>query len=129
MAKRFNLSSESLLARHSGIVHDPIQLMTPLFFGAQLLITAKEDIQQQQLNKSAVSYFEITSATEDPNAFDELGDTIPAGWGMQDVQILVISREDNTKICGKSAEKFVDNRLVDNAKWVEADKANDKGEP
>lgn len=100
----------------------------------------------------AVSYFEIPSATEDPEALDSLGDTIPAGWGMQDVQILVVSREDNTKICPvgelgeiyfraaglaegylgdpqKTAEKFVDNWLVDNAKWVEADKANDKGEP
>ncbi|KAJ4221646.1 large subunit of alpha-aminoadipate reductase [Fusarium solani] len=103
-------------------------------------------------DKSAVTYFEIPSATEDPEALDSLGDTIPAGWGMQDVQILVISREDNTKICPvgeqgeiyfraaglaegylgdpqKTAEKFVDNWLVDNAKWVEADKANDKGEP
>ncbi|RSL40316.1 hypothetical protein CEP53_013446 [Fusarium sp. AF-6] len=103
-------------------------------------------------DKSAVSYFEIPSATKDPDALDSLGDTIPAGWGMQDVQILVISREDNTKICPvgeqgeiyfraaglaegylgdpqKTAEKFIDNWLVDNAKWVEADKANDKGEP
>ncbi|UPL03748.1 hypothetical protein LCI18_014682 [Fusarium solani-melongenae] len=222
MAKRFNLSSESLFACLSGIAHDPIQrdIMTPLFLGAQLLIPAKEDIQHEKLSEwmrrwspttthltpamgqilvggatakfpalkqvffvgdvlttrdckalrelgpscsiinmlgttetsRAVSYFEIPSATEDPHALDSLGDTIPAGWGMQDVQILVISREDNTKICPvgeqgeiyfraaglaegylgdpqKTAEKFVDNWLVDNAKWVEADKANDKGEP
>ncbi|KAI8666078.1 Alpha-aminoadipate reductase [Fusarium keratoplasticum] len=222
MAKRFNLSSESLFACLSGIAHDPIQrdIMTPLFLGAQLLIPAKEDIQHEKLSEwmrrwspttthltpamgqilvggatakfpalkqvffvgdvlttrdckalrqlgpscsiinmlgttetsRAVSYFEIPSATEDPEALDSLGDTIPAGWGMQDVQILVISREDNTKICPvgelgeiyfraaglaegylgdpqKTAEKFVDNWLVDNAKWVEADKANDKGEP
>ncbi|KAI1822510.1 alpha-aminoadipate reductase [Xylaria intraflava] len=100
----------------------------------------------------AVSYFEIPSAEEDPTALDSLGDTIPAGWGMQDVQVLVVSQNDRTKMCGvgevgelyiraaglaegylgdpeKNKEKFIDNWFVDNAKWVEADKANDKGEP
>lgn len=100
----------------------------------------------------AVSYFEISSAAEDPTALDSLGDTIPAGWGMQDVQVLVISQSDRNKMCGvgevgelyiraaglaegylgepeKNKEKFVDNWFVDNARWVEADKANDKGEP
>ncbi|RSL99469.1 hypothetical protein CEP52_009722 [Fusarium oligoseptatum] len=79
--------------------------------------------------------------TTETNALDSLGDTIPVGWGMRDVQILVISRQDNTKICSvgeqgeiyfraaalaegylgdpqKTAEKFVVNWLVDNAKWV-----------
>ncbi|KAJ3464517.1 hypothetical protein MRS44_009303 [Fusarium solani] len=209
MAKRFNLSSESLFACLSGIAHDPFQrdIMTPLFLGAQLLIPAKEDIQHEKLSewmrrwspttthltpamgqilvggatakfpalKQVVFVGDVlttrdckalrqlgpscsiinmlgTTETKDPEALDSLGDTIPAGWGMQDVQILVISREDNTKICPvgeqgeiyfraaglaegylgdpqKTAEKFVDNWLVDNAKWVEADKANDKGEP
>ncbi|KAI0810089.1 alpha-aminoadipate reductase [Xylaria sp. FL0064] len=100
----------------------------------------------------AVSYFEIPSATEDPKALDLLGDTIPAGWGMNEVQILVVSRKDRTKLCDigevgevyvrasglaqgylndpeKTKEKFVENWFVDNARWVEADKAKDKGEP
>ncbi|KAI1435092.1 alpha-aminoadipate reductase [Xylaria sp. CBS 124048] len=100
----------------------------------------------------AVSYFEIPSATEDPSALDSLGDTIPAGWGMQDVQVLVVSQNDRTKMCGvgevgelyiraaglaegylgdpeKNEEKFINNWFVDNAKWVEADRANDKDEP
>lgn len=99
----------------------------------------------------AVSCFEIPSAVEDPTALDSLGDTIPAGWGMENVQVLVVSRDDHTKMCGvgevgelyiraaglaegylgdpeKNKEKFIDNWFVDNAKWVEADKANDKGE-
>lgn len=222
MAKRFNLTSESVFACLSGIAHDPIQrdIMTPLFVGAQLLIPAKEDIQHERLSEwmsawspsvthltpamgqilvggattkfpslkhvffvgdvltardckalrnlgpacsivnmygttetsRAVSYFEIPSADEDPNALDSLGDTMPAGWGMENVQILVVSQQDHTKLCGvgevgqlwtraaglaegylgepeKNKEKFVDNWFVDNAKWVEADKANDKGEP
>lgn len=100
----------------------------------------------------AVSYFEIPSATEDPTALDSLGDTIPAGWGMQHVQLLVISQQDRTRICGvgevgelyiraaglaegylgdaeKNKEKFVNNWFVDNAQWDAADKAKDKGEP
>lgn len=100
----------------------------------------------------AVSYFEIPCAANDPTALDSLGDTIPAGWGMKDVQVLVVSQNDHTKLCGigevgeiyiraaglaegylgdpeKNKEKFVQNWFVDNTKWVEADKANDKGEP
>lgn len=100
----------------------------------------------------AVSYFEVPSAQEDPTALDSLGDSVPAGWGMKDVQVLVVDREDHTKICPigvvgeiyiraaglaegylhdpeKTKEKFVNNWFVDNNKWVEADKANDKGEP
>ncbi|KAI6784603.1 L-2-aminoadipate reductase large subunit [Emericellopsis cladophorae] len=100
----------------------------------------------------AVSYFEVQSAAQDPTALDQLGDTIPAGWGMKDVQVLVVSQADHTKMCGigevgeiyiraaglaegylgdpeKNKEKFINNWFVDNITWVEADKANDKGEP
>ncbi|RYP92593.1 hypothetical protein DL770_001235 [Monosporascus sp. CRB-9-2] len=201
MAKRFNLSSESVFACLSGIAHDPIQrdIMTPLWLGAQLLVPAKEDIQHERLaewmNLWSPSTAHLTPAmgqilvggatakfpalrhvffvgdvltTRDckalrqlgpscsiviyPTALDSLRDTIPAGWGMQDVQVLVISQRDHTKMCGvgevgelyiraaglaegylgdpeKNKEKFIDNWFVDNAKWVEADKANDKGEP
>ncbi|KAI3538413.1 L-aminoadipate-semialdehyde dehydrogenase [Colletotrichum filicis] len=100
----------------------------------------------------AVSYFEIPSAEADPTALDLLGDVVPAGWGMHNVQVLVVSRDDHNKMCGvgevgelyiraaglaegylgepeKNKEKFIDNWFVDNAKWVEADKASAKGEP
>ncbi|KAI0009601.1 alpha-aminoadipate reductase [Xylariaceae sp. FL0662B] len=222
MARRFNLSSDSIFACLSGIAHDPIQrdIMTPLFLGAQLLCPAGEDIQHEKLSEwmnawsptvahltpamgqilvggatvqfpslkhvffvgdvlttrdcralrqlgpsctivnmygttetsRAVSYFEIPSAEQDPTALDSFEDTIPAGWGMEDVQVLIVSQEDRTKLCGvgqvgelyiraaglaegylsdpeKNREKFIDNWFVDNAKWIEADKAKDKGEP
>ncbi|KAJ0140069.1 hypothetical protein HZ326_17037, partial [Fusarium oxysporum f. sp. albedinis] len=80
----------------------------------------------------AVSYFEVPSAQEDLTALDSLGDSIPAGWGMKGVQVLVVDREDHTKISPigvKNKEKFIDNWFVDNKKWMEADKANDQGEP
>ncbi|KAB5547425.1 alpha-aminoadipate reductase [Coniochaeta sp. 2T2.1] len=168
MTKRFNLTSESVFACLSGIAHDPIQrdIMTPLFLGAQLLIPAKEDIRQYErlsewmdlwspttahltpamgqilvggATAKAVSYFEIPSAAEDPTALDSLGDTVPAGWGMQNVQVLVVSQSDRTKMCGvgevgeiyiraaglaegylgdtvKTKEKFIENWYIDNAK-------------
>ena len=51
MAERFDLNSDSRFTMLSGIAHDPIQrdIFTPLFFGAQLIIPAKEDIQHKRL--------------------------------------------------------------------------------
>ncbi|KAK2787436.1 large subunit of alpha-aminoadipate reductase [Emmonsiellopsis sp. PD_33] len=100
----------------------------------------------------AVSYYEIPSRAKDPNFLDKLKDTVPAGKGMKDVQLLAVNREDRTKLCkvgevgeiyvraaglaegykGDQAlndQKFLMNWFVDNEKWVEADKKNDKGEP
>jgi L-2-aminoadipate reductase len=99
----------------------------------------------------AVSYYEIPSRAKDPNYLDKLKDTVPAGKGMKNVQLLVVNREDRTKVCkvGEVGEiyvraaglaegyrgdqtlndqKFVMNWFVDNKIWVEADKMN-KGEP
>jgi L-aminoadipate-semialdehyde dehydrogenase len=93
----------------------------------------------------AVSYFEIPSRASDPQYLEKMGNVIPAGKGMKDVQILVVDREDRTKICnvGEVGEiyvraaglaegylgnddlnkaKFVDSWFVDNAKWIEEDK-------
>lgn len=93
----------------------------------------------------AVSYYELPSATEAPDFLDTLGEVIPAGRGMNNVQLLVVDREDRNKICepGKSGEiyvragglaeeylglpdqtstKFVDNWFVNSSKWVEEDK-------
>ncbi len=51
MAKTFNLSEKDKFTMLSGIAHDPIQrdMFTPLFLGAQLLVPAKNDIQNELL--------------------------------------------------------------------------------
>lgn len=51
MAKTFNLSEKDKFTMLSGIAHDPIQrdMFTPLFLGAQLLVPAKDDIQNERL--------------------------------------------------------------------------------
>ncbi|PSR83639.1 putative aminoadipate protein [Coniella lustricola] len=100
----------------------------------------------------AVSYYEIPSATRDADYLDKLKDTVPAGKGMQNVQLLVVSREDRTRMCKvgevgeiycraaglaegylgdeeKNKEKFIDNWFVDNKTWVELDAKNNKNEP
>ncbi|KAJ2906931.1 hypothetical protein MKZ38_009794 [Zalerion maritima] len=97
----------------------------------------------------AVSYYEIPSRRASPTYLDKMGNIIPAGRGMKDVQLLVVNRDDRTKICpmgqigeiyvraGGLAEgylandelnklKFVDNWFVDNSKWVEEDKKQAK---
>lgn len=78
-----------------------------------------------------------------------MGNVIPAGTGMKDVQILVVDRENRDRICdvGEIGEiyvraaglaegylgsdeltktKFVSSWFVDNAKWVEEDKKSAK---
>lgn len=51
MAKTFKLSQNDRFTMLSGIAHDPIQrdIFTPLFLGAQLLVPAREDIQNERL--------------------------------------------------------------------------------
>ena len=51
MANTFNLSENDKFTMLSGIAHDPIQrdMFTPLFLGAQLLVPAKNDIQNERL--------------------------------------------------------------------------------
>ncbi|RMD41769.1 hypothetical protein DV735_g3373, partial [Chaetothyriales sp. CBS 134920] len=51
MAKTFKLSEKDKFTMLSGIAHDPIQrdIFTPLFLGAQLLVPAKNDIQNERL--------------------------------------------------------------------------------
>ncbi|KAK8119233.1 alpha-aminoadipate reductase [Apiospora kogelbergensis] len=76
-----------------------------------------------ETNRS-VSYYQIKSRAEDPDALDKFGDIVPAGKGIENVQLLIVNREDPTKLCGvgeKNKEKFLDNWFVDNNKWVEAD--------
>lgn len=93
----------------------------------------------------AVSYYEIPSLNEDATYLDKMGDVIPAGMGMIDVQLLVVDRENIKRQCevgeigeiyvragglaegylgdpAKNAEKFKDNWFVDNQRWVDEDK-------
>ncbi|POS86947.1 hypothetical protein EPUL_001357 [Erysiphe pulchra] len=99
----------------------------------------------------AVSYFEIPSRAKNPNALDQFKETIPAGVGMKNVQLLVVNLQDKSKLCkvGEVGEiyvraaglaegykgikamndkKFFMNWFIDNNVWVEADKKNDKSE-
>ncbi|KAL8407464.1 hypothetical protein RB594_006333 [Gaeumannomyces avenae] len=102
----------------------------------------------------AVSYYLVPNRATDPDFLDRLDkDTIPAGRGMQNVQLLVVNREDKTKLCGvgevgeiyvraaglgegykgdsaMNEQRFLDNWFVDNNKWVEADKQHpSQGQP
>jgi L-aminoadipate-semialdehyde dehydrogenase len=93
----------------------------------------------------AVSYYEIPSKSSDEAYLEKMGNIIPAGKGMKDVQILVVDRENRNRVCdvGEIGEiyvraaglaegylgsdeltktKFVDSWFVDNSKWVEEDK-------
>ncbi|KAF9698137.1 hypothetical protein EKO04_003866 [Ascochyta lentis] len=93
----------------------------------------------------AVSYYDVPSATEAPDFLDTIGEVVPAGRGMNNVQLLVVNREDRNKMCavGESGEiyvragglaeeylglpdmtasKFVENWFVDPNKWVQQDK-------
>ncbi|KAF4973586.1 hypothetical protein FZEAL_9287 [Fusarium zealandicum] len=100
----------------------------------------------------AVSYYQIPSRAEDPDALERLKDTVPAGKGMRNVQLLVIDRQDRTKICGvgevgeiyvraaglaegyrgdpaMNEQKFLNSWFVDNNEWVQADQQASKDEP
>lgn len=94
----------------------------------------------------AVSFFEIPSKAHDPMFLDHLPDVIPVGQGMLHIQLLVVDREDRTRLCGvgeqgelflragglaegylgdddKTAElnrsKFLPNWFVDPIKWIQ----------
>ncbi|KAI2777886.1 large subunit of L-aminoadipate-semialdehyde dehydrogenase [Daldinia loculata] len=100
----------------------------------------------------AVSYFEVPSRARDPDFLDKLKDTVPAGQGMQNVQLLVVDRENRSRLCqvgevgeifvraaglaegylgdpSLNEQKFLMNWFVDNEKWVEADAKASKNEP
>ncbi|VVT44479.1 uncharacterized protein SAPINGB_P000430 [Magnusiomyces paraingens] len=99
----------------------------------------------------SVSYFEIPSITNDAAYLLSQKDIMPAGQGMLNVQLLVVNRNDRNKLCGVgevgeiyvragglaeaylelpdlTAQKFVNNWLVDNSKWTALD-ASVEGKP
>ncbi|KAI7871204.1 L-aminoadipate-semialdehyde dehydrogenase [Spinellus fusiger] len=48
----------------------------------------------------SVSYFVVPSRTSHPSFLPNQKEIIPAGKGMVDVQLLVVNRQDRTKLCG-----------------------------
>jgi L-aminoadipate-semialdehyde dehydrogenase len=93
----------------------------------------------------AVSYYELPSRKADPEYLDRMGNVIPAGKGMKDVQLIVVDRENRNRVCeiGEVGEiyvraaglaegylgsdeltktKFIQSWFVDNNVWVEQDK-------
>ena len=56
-----------------------------------------------------MSYFLVPNRTEDANFLDKVGDRIPAGKGMHDVQLLVVDRQNPNRICdiGEQGEIYV----------------------
>jgi L-aminoadipate-semialdehyde dehydrogenase len=97
-------------------------------------------------SQRAVSYFPVPSKAQEPDFLDTVPDIIPVGQGMKDVQLLVVDREDKTKLCavGEQGElfiragglaegyleadekttelnkaKFLTNWFVDTAKWTQ----------
>lgn len=48
----------------------------------------------------SVSYYQIKSRAEDPDALDKFGDIVPAGRGIENVQLFIVNRDDHTKLCG-----------------------------
>ena len=57
----------------------------------------------------SVSYYRVPSFNCDPTNLEKLGDVIPAGKGMIDVQLLVVDRENRTSICnvGEPGEIYI----------------------
>ncbi|KAI9717054.1 MAG: putative NRPS-like protein biosynthetic cluster [Candelaria pacifica] len=57
----------------------------------------------------AVSYYEIPSWNQDSTYLDSMKDVIPAGRGMQDVQLLVVNRSERSRLCsiGELGELYV----------------------
>ncbi|SMR46232.1 unnamed protein product [Zymoseptoria tritici ST99CH_1E4] len=93
----------------------------------------------------AVSFYEIPALNEDAGYLEKMGDVIPAGTGMLNVQLLVVDREKKERQCevgeigeiyvragglaeeylgdpAKNAEKFVANWFVDPQRWATEDK-------
>lgn len=92
----------------------------------------------------AVSYFGIASRSTDPTALQTLKDVMPAGKGMENVQLLVVNRTNTQQTCGvgevgeiyvraaglaegyrglaeMTLKKFVTNWYVDPSQWREID--------
>lgn len=99
----------------------------------------------------AVSYFQVPSFNDDSSFLQYQKDVMPAGRGMLDVQLLIVNRNDTSKMCSvgeigeiyvragglaehylrlpeMTAQKFVTNWFVDPGTWRELDAKADKGE-
>ncbi|KAG6125848.1 putative NRPS-like protein biosynthetic cluster [Claviceps purpurea] len=100
----------------------------------------------------SVSFYEIPSRAKEPDYLAKLKDTVPAGKGMQNVQLLVVDRQDSKRLCGVgevgeiyvraaglaegyrgdpalNEKKFLTSWFVSNDHWAQKDKAADNNEP
>lgn len=100
----------------------------------------------------AVSYFAVPSFNADGTFLQSQKDIIPAGQGMLDVQLLIINRNDKSKLCAvgevgeiyvragglaeayldlpdMTAQKFINNWFTNNETWCELDAKANKEEP
>lgn len=100
----------------------------------------------------AVSYFEIPSLSQNESFLKSQKDVMPAGKGMQNVQLLVVNRNDRTQTCGVgevgeiyvraaglaegyrmndklNEEKFVNNWYIPIDQFKAKDEQLAKGEP
>lgn len=93
-----------------------------------------------------MSFYEVPSANFSPQYLADIGDVIPAGLGMKNVQLLVVDRNDKNRVCnigevgeiyvragglaegylgleleGLTNTKFVQNWFVDPQKWAAED--------
>ncbi|KAF2725108.1 large subunit of alpha-aminoadipate reductase [Polychaeton citri CBS 116435] len=148
--------------------HEPkvISLKAAFFVGDVLLKRDCRRLQQLAPNcriknmygttetQRAVSYYEIPSYNEDAGYLDSMGDVIPAGKGMLDVQLLVVDREKKERQCKvgeigeiyvragglaegylgddlkeQTASKFVQNWFVDPNQWATRDLKLSHNEP
>ncbi len=100
----------------------------------------------------AVSFFEIPSRETDSGFLETQKDVIPAGSGMQNVQLVVVNRDQPSETCGvgevgeiyvragglaegyrglpeMNKKKFLKNWFTDSSKFEARDKQLDHGEP
>ncbi|KAF4637405.1 hypothetical protein G7Y89_g678 [Cudoniella acicularis] len=130
------------------------------FFVGDVLTTRDcRALQELAVNANIINMYgttetqlEIPRRAKNPNFLDKLKDTVPAGKGMSNVQLLIVNREDRTKLCkvgelgeiyvraaglaegykgdhALNEQKLLMNWFVDNKTWVEADNKSNRDEP
>lgn len=100
-----------------------------------------------------MSYYEVPSSNASPQYLADIGDVIPAGQGMKNVQLLVVDRNDKNRVCdvgeigeiyvraaglaegylgleleGLTNTKFVQNWFIDPQKWIAEDEKRVQGQ-
>ncbi|QIW95184.1 hypothetical protein AMS68_000702 [Peltaster fructicola] len=131
-----------------GSVEPKVETLRNAFFVGDVLL--KRDC--RRLQQLAPNCRIKNILTENAKYLDKMGDVIPAGTGMLNVQLLVVDREKKERQCEvgeigeiyvragglaeeyldneeKNREKFVRNWFVDEQKWTNEDKARAAAKP